>query len=151
MYAPDHGQTFVAYKLRSSRRGQDVVRSGFVGDEDTGELAKQTLIDEIDHQLRLWERRTVRRGVRRLTEIVRDRLVSGEIYVESRTQVAAAVSRIGNEPGWLPCDVLTVSRAIRSRDWNEELAHPLCTTCRQREDVSRADSWKVGPSKATAS
>lgn len=118
--------------------------------DDSDEIVRQGLIDELDHQLRLWERRTVRRGVRRLVEIVRDGLVSGEIDAESRTQVAAAASRIGIEPGWLQCDVLTVVRAIRSRDWDEELGQPICNACRRREDSCTEAGWAVGPSKATA-
>lgn len=118
--------------------------------EDSDEIVRQELIDELDHRLRLWERQTVRRGVRRLVEIVRDGLVSGELDGGSRTQVAAAASRIGIEPGWLQCDVLTVVRAIRSTAWDEELAHPLCKSCRQKEDSCTSPGWVVGPSKATA-
>lgn len=118
-------------------------------DEERREIKRAVLIDELEDQLYRWQRRDVRRGVRRLTEIVLERLVSGRIDVESRFQVAAAVSSIGIEPGWLPCDVLTVSRAIRSGAWDEELEHPLCNLCRRREDACTAQGWVVGPSKAS--
>jgi hypothetical protein len=118
-------------------------------DDDAHEIERQLLVDEIDHQLRRWTHRDVRRGVRRLAELVRERLMNEELDVESRTQVAAAVSSIGYEPGWLPCDILTVSRAIRTGAWDEELEHPLCKLCRQKEDACTAQGWVVGRSKAS--
>lgn len=132
-----HGQTFVQISWYHDRVN-----------EDADEIVRQTLIDELDQQTRKWSDKTVRRGVRRLVAIVRERLATGQIDVESRAQVSAAVLCVGHEPGWLPCDMLTVSRAIMSGSWDEELAQPLCTWCRQKQDVCTTAGWTVGSSMA---
>jgi hypothetical protein len=90
----------------------------------------------------------VRRGVRRLVEIVHEQLVSGEMRVESRNHVAAAVSQLGWVLRWLSCDVLTVSRGIQTKRWDDELQRPLCKQCQEKEDVCTQKPW-FGPSTET--
>ena len=113
--------------------------------EDRHEIERAELIHELDAEMRCWQHLNVRRGVKRLVEVVRDRLANGGTEVRSRLEAAALVTNIGmNERGWIPCDVLAVSEGIRTGGWmkmKEELGGPVCSMCRKRQDGCRADGW----------
>jgi hypothetical protein len=137
----------------ATRRGQTFVRSTWYRDrvsQDQRGIETGDLIEEVEHQLRRWKHRDVRRGVRRVTEELLERLKSDDVEIQSRLQAASIVTCIGWEPGWLPCDILAVSNCVRTGKWEGELDWPLCSACLALQDVCRAEVWVVGPSKAMA-